>query len=84
MELAPLEKGFLCLLSPPATTGELGMEQVPTEMAGEAGYVDGGCGKEGRLRGRGCVIPGPRTRLGLRQLLPRGSVDMVLPHLVSF
>lgn len=68
-----MEKGFLCLLSPPATAGELGMEQVPTEMAGEAGYVDGGC-----------VIPGPRTRLGLRQLLPRGSVDMVLPHLVSF
>lgn len=40
-ELAPLEKGFLCLLSPPATAGELGMEQVPTEMAGKAGYVDG-------------------------------------------
>lgn len=43
MELAPLEKGFLSLLSPPATADELGVEQVPAQTAGKAGYVEGGC-----------------------------------------
>lgn len=72
MELAPLEKGFLCLVTS-SHRGELDVEQVPAETAGKAGYVEGGC-----------VIAGPQTRLSLRQLLPRGSVDVVLPHLVIF